>query len=39
MPWTRKFDSDEVIVIQDDKKYFEEEGELAALLESNSSAL
>ena len=37
--WNRKFDSDDVIVIEDDKKYLSEDDELADLLESNSSAI
>lgn len=37
--WTRRFDCDEVIVIEDDSKYLQEDRELVALLESNSNTL
>ena len=30
--WSRKFDSDDVIIIEDDKKYLSEDEELAELL-------
>ena len=39
MVWTRRFDSDDVIVIANDNKYLEEDEELAELLESNGNAL